>query len=154
LSAFTTGKLIDWNYRRHAKRLNFPIQRNRQTDLASFPVELVRMQIALPVFFIGSACVIGYGWMISHKIGLAGPIVLLFVLGYTLIAGNQVLNVLMVDLWPGQPATCTAAGNLVRCLLGAAASAAIEPLSRAIGTGYVEIRIHFPAQHSVDRFVS
>jgi len=29
ISAFTTGKLVDWNYKRHAKRLGFPITKNR-----------------------------------------------------------------------------------------------------------------------------
>lgn len=135
ISAFTTGKLIDYNYRRHARRLSFPIHKNRQTDLSSFPIELARMQIAIPMWFLAAAGIIGYGWMMTHRISLAGPIIMLFLFGYCLIAGYQVLNVLMVDIYPGQPATATAANNVVRCLLGAAASAAIEPMSRAMGNG-------------------
>ena len=98
------------------------------------------MQISLPVWLLGSAGVIGYGWMLtaaSHGAGIsvAGPAVMLFIVGYCLIAGNQVLNVLMVDLWPTRPATCSAAANVGRCLLGAAASAAIVPMSEAMGYG-------------------
>ena len=44
--------------------------------------------------------------------------------------------VLMVDIYPGKPATATAANNVVRCLLGAAASAAIGPMSSAMGRGW------------------
>ena len=44
--------------------------------------------------------------------------------------------VLMVDIYPGQPATATAANNVVRCLLGAAASAAIGPMAKALGNGW------------------
>jgi hypothetical protein len=84
----------------------------------------------------GAVSVIGYGWMLNHQhISLAGPIVMLFLLGYCLVAGFQVLNVLMLDIYPGQPAVATAANNVFRCLLGAAASAAITPMSNAIGNG-------------------
>lgn len=94
------------------------------------------MQIALPMFLIAAAAIIGYGWMMDHKISLAGPIIMLFVLGYCLIAGFQCLSILMVDIYPGQPATATAASNVTRCLLGAAASAAIIPMSNAMGNGW------------------
>ena len=136
ISAFTTGKLIDWNYRRHAERLNFPVQKNRQVDLSDFPVELARMQICLPLLLTGSASIITYGWLMDHKVSLAGPIIVLFIMGYCLIAGFQALNVLMVDIYPGKAATVTAASNVTRCLLGAAASAAIVPMSDAMGNGW------------------
>lgn len=44
--------------------------------------------------------------------------------------------VLMVDIYPGKPATVTAANNVIRCLLGAAATAAIGPMSEAMGNGW------------------
>lgn len=43
---------------------------------------------------------------------------------------------MMVDIYPGRAATATAANNVVRCLLGAAASAAIVPMSAAMGNGW------------------
>lgn len=42
----------------------------------------------------------------------------------------------MVDIWPGKPAAASAANNFVRCSLGAAASAAIDPMSKAMGRGW------------------
>ncbi|KAF2724354.1 MFS general substrate transporter [Polychaeton citri CBS 116435] len=136
VSAFTTGKLVDWNYRRLAKKHGFPVEKTRQTDLSDFPIEKARMQIALPNFVIAAATIIGYGWTLDHKISLAGPIILLLILGYTLVVGFQCLNVLMVDIYPGIPAAATAANNVVRCLLGAAASAAIQPMVEAMGNGW------------------
>ncbi|KAK5124378.1 hypothetical protein LTR85_001595 [Meristemomyces frigidus] len=136
ISAFTTGRLVDWNYRRHARRLNFPVRKNRQTDLSHFPIETARMQIALPMFLVGAAAIAGYGWMMDHKISIAGPIVMFLIQGYCLGGAFQCLNILMVDIYPGQPATATAAGNVTRCLLGAAASAAIVPMSAAMGNGW------------------
>ena len=42
----------------------------------------------------------------------------------------------MIDIYPGQAATATAANNVFRCLLGAAASAAVVPMSAAMGNGW------------------
>jgi multidrug resistance protein len=136
ISAFTTGKIVDWNYARHAKRNGYPITKNRNTDLSSFPIERARVEVGLPCFLLGVMTVIGYGWVIQFGTSIAGPVVMLFLLGYALIAGFQSLNVLMVDLYPTQASSATAASNVVRCLLGAAASAAILPMSDAMGDGW------------------
>lgn len=135
LSAFTTGKLIDWNYRRYAQRLGFPVKKNRQTDLSNFPVERARLEIGLPCQILGGACVIGYGFMMGHHVSIAGPVIMLFLFGYLFIAASQVTNVLMIDIYPTGAAAATAANNVVRCLLGAAASAAIVPMTEAMGNG-------------------
>lgn len=136
VSATTTGKMVDWNFRRYARLYNFPVEKNRQRDLTNFPIEKARLQICLPLFWIGAATIAGYGWMMDHHISIAGPIILLFILGYCLIASSQVLNVILVDIFPGRAAAATAANNVCRCLLGAAASAAIVPMSEAIGNGW------------------
>lgn len=48
------------------------------------------MEIALPLLFGGAGSTIGYGWLMNHKVSLAGPIIMLFILGYCLIAASQV----------------------------------------------------------------
>lgn len=136
ISALTIGRLVDWNYRRHAKMLHFPVKKNRQTDLSDFPIEMARMQVALPMYVIGALAILGYGWMMDYKISIAGPIVMFLIQGYCLTSAFQCLNILMVDIYPGQPATATAASNVTRCLLGAASSAAIVPMSAAMGNGW------------------
>lgn len=136
LSAFTTGKIVDWNYRRHAHRTGLRVIKNVRQDLSNFPIERARLEVALPLFYLGNICMIAYGWVMHRKVSLAGPIILLFVTGYALNATSQVLNVLMVDLWPGRSAAATAANNLFRCELGAAAAAAIEPMSNGMGKGW------------------
>ncbi|KAM3070399.1 hypothetical protein ACMFMG_010226 [Clarireedia jacksonii] len=136
LSAFTTGKLVDFNYRRHAKIHNFPLTKNRQLDLTNFPIEKARLEIAIPLFYLGAAAIIAYGWVMGHRVSIAGPVILLFVIGYALVASFQILNILMVDIYPGRPATVTAANNLVRCEIGAVATAVIVPMVDALGTGW------------------
>lgn len=136
ISAFTTGKLVDWNYRRHAKLNNFPLKKNRRQDMTSFPLEKARLEIAMPLFYTAVAGVIAFGWVMNVHTSLAVPIILMFLMGYTLIASFQCLSILMVDIYPGRPATATAANNLVRCELGAASSAAIAPMANAMGWGW------------------
>ena len=98
ISSFTTGTLLDWNYRRHAKRLNFSVSKNCQMDLSNFPIELTRLEIGLPAMFSGALAAIGYGWTLSSNIPVAVPIVFLFIVGYGITATTQVLNVLMSDI--------------------------------------------------------
>lgn len=136
LSAFTTGRLVDLNFRKHAIRLNFPLVRNRKQDISNFPIERARLEIAIPMIYLSAAGLVVYGWILDRQVSIAGPVVMLFVIGYALTGAFQVLNVLMVDIYPGKPAAVTAANNLVRCEIGAGAAAIISPLIRAVGDGW------------------
>ena len=136
ISAFTTGKMVDWNYRRHARRLGFPVDKKRQQDLGRFPIEKARLQVALPPLYLGAIAMLGYGWALHYKTNLAGPLFLMFFMGYAVIAAFNCMSILMIDIYPGKPATATAANNLVRCLLGAGASAVAIPMIEALGNGW------------------
>lgn len=46
------------------------------------------------------------------------------------------VNTLIVDLYPGKAASATAAVNVGRCLLGAVAVAAVQPMIAAMGAGW------------------
>jgi uncharacterized membrane protein YczE len=136
LAALTSGRLVDWNYRRHCKILGIPVVKNRRQDLTNFPIEKARLQIVLPMFFLSGSLLIAYGWILTKKLSLAAPIMSLFVVGYGLTFTFQVLNVLMVDIYPGKPSVATAANNLFRCEIGAVFTAIILPLINAIGAGW------------------
>lgn len=60
ISAFTSGKLIDWNYRRHARSTGFPLTKNRYQDPTEFPIEKARLQLALPLLYLGACGLIIY----------------------------------------------------------------------------------------------
>lgn len=136
LAAFSCGRLVDWNYRRWCAKLSIPIVRNRKQDLTHFPIERARLEIALPAFFLGGIFLIAYGWILTVKISVAAPAVFLFFTGYALTACFQILNVLMVDIYPGKPSVATAANNFVRCEIGAVFSAILLPLVDAVGWGW------------------
>ncbi|KAL9089240.1 MAG: hypothetical protein Q9165_005808 [Trypethelium subeluteriae] len=139
VSTLTVGRMMDWNYRRHAQRLGLSVEKgakSKQHDMLLFPIEQARLEVVLPFLFLGAALTAAYGWCVQKKVNVAGPIVLLFFQGYTLVTGFQSLSVLIVDLNRTSAATATAANNLVRCLLGAGASAVVNPLTEAVGYGW------------------
>ena len=136
ISAFTTGKMIDLNYRRHAKANGFPLSRNRYQDLTNFPIEKARLEISLPLLYFAVVGLIGYGWVLDAQTNLAGPLILLFIFGYGSMAAFQVMQILMVDINPGNAAAATAANNLFRCLLGAGSTAVVVPMINRMGVGW------------------
>ncbi|KAJ6092623.1 hypothetical protein N7486_007912 [Penicillium sp. IBT 16267x] len=136
VSVFTTGRLVDWNYRRHAKWAGLPVLRNVRQDIRNFNVEKARLEIALPLYYLSIGSVIVYGWVLGRHVSLAAPVVLLFISGFAINGSVQALNALMVDIWPGRAAAATAANSLFHCWFGAASSAAIGPMNDAIGPGW------------------
>ncbi|KAF5232798.1 hypothetical protein FANTH_12809 [Fusarium anthophilum] len=136
VAAFNRGRMLDSNFRRHATRLGITTDKNKQTDLTNFPIERARLEVALPTILLGSACMVGFGWTLHYKTNLAGPLILLFVIAFCLSASLHCATCLMLDLYPGKAGTVTASNNLLRCLLGAGAAAAVVPMINAIGTGW------------------
>jgi len=84
----------------------------------------------------GTAGLLCYGWLVAEGVNLAGPCVFLFIIGYSITAAFNCITILMVDIYPGKPATATAANNLVRCWLGAGSAALVVPLADAVGFGW------------------
>ncbi|KAJ5968836.1 hypothetical protein N7501_005084 [Penicillium viridicatum] len=136
IASVINGKLLDFNYRRLAKQLNFPLTKNRQTDLRNFPIEKARLQLAFPLLALGSLSILVFGWFLNYGIHLAAPTCILFLMGLTLTGAFNTISTLLVDLYPTQAAKSTAANNFVRCLLGAGATALIDPMLSAMGRGW------------------
>ncbi|KAM0340479.1 hypothetical protein ACHAPU_010467 [Fusarium lateritium] len=130
------GYVLDWNYRRIAKKIGFTIDRKRGDDLGKFPIESARIQAVYPILLAGIASLIGYGWALQAETSVAVPLVLVFLIGMFVPTSFSVLNTLIVDLNPDAPATATAANNLVRCMFGAASTAAIDHMLEGMGRGW------------------
>ncbi|KAF7874213.1 hypothetical protein EAF04_002885 [Stromatinia cepivora] len=136
VAAFTQGKIIDWSYFREARRLGITVMKSRQQDLSHFPIEKARLQVGFPMIILASLSTITYGWLMHFRVNIAGPCVILVVLGYTLIASTQAVSILIVDVNAGAAGTATAGFNLVRCLLGAGSTALIVPMVNRMGLGW------------------
>jgi hypothetical protein len=77
-SLWAVGTLVDWNFRRHARRLGIEIVKNRQQRLSDFPIKVARLQITLPLVYAACVFIIIYSWVMDHRTNLAGPVVTLF----------------------------------------------------------------------------
>ncbi|KAI0481961.1 major facilitator superfamily transporter [Xylariaceae sp. FL0804] len=136
IAASAIGRGLNWNYRRHCNKLNVPYDRKRQQDLAGFPIEKARLEVASPTIALLTLVLIGFGWALEYEAPLAVPIVLLFLVGATVVGASNCISTLTVDVYPSAAGAATAANNLTRCLVGAAATAAINPMISAIGAGW------------------
>ncbi|EED20513.1 florfenicol exporter, putative [Talaromyces stipitatus ATCC 10500] len=136
LAAFANGKFLDFNYRRIATQLGLPVQRNRHTDLKNFPIEKARLQIAFPLILGAIALIIVFGWVLDYGVHLTAPTIITFFMGFCLTGSFNTVSTLLVDIYPNKAATATAGSNITRCLLGAGATAVIEPMLTAMGTGW------------------
>ncbi|KAL1882963.1 hypothetical protein Daus18300_000601 [Diaporthe australafricana] len=143
VSAFVVGPAINWNYRRHATRLGMPLTKGRQDDLTSFPVERARIEVGLPLLALATAVVFAWGWALEYGAPIAVPCVLLFLMGVGMVGYSNASSVLIVDMYPTKAGAATAANNLTRCLLGAAATGAVSPMIEAIGIGWTFTIIGF-----------
>ena len=135
-AAITNGFVLDWNYRRYARRLGLDPKTKAQHDLVNFPIERARLQIGIPMFIFSSMCIVVYGWLLHARTNIAGPVVFLVLIGYATLAGFNTLSVLVIDLYRRKAATASAANNLVRCLLGAGGTALVNPMISAMGLGW------------------
>lgn len=136
LAVFTQGRMVDYNYRRYATRLGFPVVKTKQQDLTDFPIERARLEIALPMLLIEAVAIIAYGWVTKFATNLSGPLILLFVIAYSSCAAFSIMSILIVDVYPEKAGQATAANNLCRCWLGAGFTAAILPMINAMGRGW------------------
>ncbi|EEP76754.1 conserved hypothetical protein [Uncinocarpus reesii 1704] len=136
VASIITGYIVDWNYKRIAKEIGYPIQRNKERDLKNFPIEKARLQLTLPLLFVACCSTLVFGWTLQFNVSVAFPLAALFFAGASLLGAFNTLGTLIVDLHPNNAATATAANNLVRCLLGAGATAGILPMVDKLGRGW------------------
>ncbi|KAJ5596289.1 hypothetical protein N7450_002747 [Penicillium hetheringtonii] len=127
---------IDWNYRRMGSKLgNDPTTGEKKSE-DLIPVEKARSMITIPLVVLGSLTVLAFGWVLQYAAPLAAPEILLFFVGVGQTGGFISTSTLLVDLHTSQPAAATAANNLVRSFFSAGASAAIDPMLKAMGRGW------------------
>jgi MFS family permease len=140
-AAVVIGRLQDWNFRRLAKKQGMVIDKKKQQDISSFPIELSRLQVTIPLVAIAGVVIIGFGWVMEYRTSLAGPLIFLFISTFCLSGAFNGLSTLIVDLNRASAGTATAAMNLARCLMGAGAVAVVIPMLEKIGIGWTSVVI-------------
>ncbi|KAH8596840.1 major facilitator superfamily domain-containing protein [Bisporella sp. PMI_857] len=140
-SVLLVGRILDWNFRRHAKLLGIEISKNKQQDLKDFPIEIARLQVSLPLLFLSGTSLIVYGWTMQARTSLALPMIFLFLQSFGGSGAFSGLNNLIMDLNRAKPGTASAAMNMARCWMGAAGVAVAGPLNHAGGAGWLAVTI-------------
>ncbi|KIW99760.1 uncharacterized protein Z518_10688 [Rhinocladiella mackenziei CBS 650.93] len=135
-AALTNGPLLDRNFARWCKKLGLRIRKGRNQDLSNFPIEKARLQVAIPVAYLTATFVCVFGWVLDVEGPLAALLVILFFTSFSMSVAFNVTSTLLIDFYPTAPATATAANNVVRCVLGAGATAVIIPMINAMGRGW------------------
>lgn len=134
---FLNGKFMDVNYRRTARDIHFTIDHVVGDDIRLFPIERARTRFAQPLIVLDAFLLIAYGWGCRYHAHLAIMLVLQFTLGLLQTCIVQTFNTLLVDIFPTNPSTASASGNITRCALSAAGIAAIQPLLEQLDYGWV-----------------
>jgi MFS family permease len=128
LGTLTTGKFLDYDYQR--------IKKQYADNPNDFPLEHARLRTIWLWSGLECASVLVFGWTLNFAVHISVPIICTFFLGWAATSTIGVVTTFMVDIFPTQAASATAALNLVRCLLAAGGTAATLPIVNGIGVGW------------------
>ncbi|KAG2180593.1 hypothetical protein INT44_003597 [Umbelopsis vinacea] len=132
------GKILDRDFRIISKQHGYDAKVLKRGNLdVDFPIYKARFRTILFPHFIFDVTLILFGFMVYIKAPLAVILVFQFIFGYSSTSIFIVFHTLLVDLYPNHTASIAASNNIVRCLLGAAMTAAIEPGIAGIGVQYM-----------------
>ncbi|KAI0395730.1 MFS general substrate transporter [Xylariaceae sp. FL0594] len=135
VAVVVVGKALNWNFQRHARRLGITVDRGRNMDLAEFPIERARIEVLVPPFLLSIVVITAWGWTVENRVSVGAVVVLVFLLGLGLSGAASVFSALITDIRPEKASAASASNNIIKFLLGAAMSAAIEPLISAVNPG-------------------
>jgi MFS family permease len=135
IGTLTTGKFLDFDYRR--------LKASYTGAAEDFPLENIRLRTLWLWSGVQCASVIIFGWTLQYHVHIAVPIICTFFLGWAATSVISTVTTFMVDIFPDQSASATAALNLVRCLMAAGAMAGALPVVNSIGVGWTFTMIFF-----------
>ncbi|KAI0188996.1 major facilitator superfamily domain-containing protein [Xylaria flabelliformis] len=132
IGSYMTGRFLDLNYRKAKEQ--FP------SDAVGHPPNTSLIRLRLKGIYIlvvvTAAGTVGYGWALARDAHISIMLILQFVTGATTASTFTMASTLLTDLNADRSATAQGASSIIRCLLAAAATAAVEPLAGAVGLGW------------------
>ncbi|KAI8141950.1 major facilitator superfamily domain-containing protein [Fennellomyces sp. T-0311] len=132
------GRILNRDFKIIARKQGIPPEKVKSSGKLSldFPIYTARLRTSWIQPVIGQAITISYGWVLYSEAHLAVPLILQFIAGLCITAVFSFCQTLMIDLFPGRGASITATNNVVRSMLGAAATSGIEPCIERMGLGW------------------
>ncbi|KAH8835473.1 MFS general substrate transporter [Flagelloscypha sp. PMI_526] len=117
----------------------FPSGHSRRGKDPDFPLEKARLRLQQPMLVVLIGATLGFGWSLQKEANLAVPLILLLIIGFTSISFMTITATVLIDLAPEHSGSITACNNIVRCALGAACVAAIDPMFKSMGVGFAYV---------------
>lgn len=150
--SYSIGYLMDYNHKRTEREYctehNLPLETRITTKShPDFPIEYARMRNTWWITALFIFCTAVYG--VSLRTHIALPIILQYIIAYCATAIFTINSALVIDLYPGASASATAVNNLMRCLIGAAGVAVVQPIIDAITAQYAFILLAGVTLHMV-----
>lgn len=138
VGSFGAGRIYDHVLRRVATRHGFDVDNGDRLSEAglNFPWARARLYVIVPGALIGPLFLIGYGWVVEAKTTVAAPLIFQFFFSVFCMAVANGCNLMIIDSYPTKSATASAANNISRCLVGAGATALVEPMLQSLGRGW------------------
>lgn len=129
------GYLMDFNHKRtereYCHQHGYPLDtRITSKTHKDFHIEKARMRNTWPVIAVFVVCTAVYGESLNTH--MAVPIILQYIIAFCATAIFTVNSALVIDLYPGASASATACNNLMRCSVGAAGVAVVQPMIDAL----------------------
>lgn len=134
LGSLVSGKIIDWNYRRHLKLVEDYNYMNEEHQI-KIDLPKARLEITTIPTIVLLCCFIVFGWCFQEKVSIAPILVAAFLFSFCTIIFMSTLTTLLVDLYPKQSSSLTSCLNLMRCLLAALGVGVMQNIIDAIGFG-------------------
>jgi hypothetical protein len=97
LGMYLSGRGVDYNYKRTARKLGILVEKNKKTDLSSFPVERARTIWCTRMLLLSFGIMVGYGWSIVRRVHVSVPLIFQFIQGFLNCYITQCYSVLLVD---------------------------------------------------------
>ncbi|KAI1084844.1 major facilitator superfamily domain-containing protein [Whalleya microplaca] len=133
IAGLVAGPWMNARYRRTASEEGLPPDSHR---VDGFPIERARIREQWLVFVGTHVGIGGLGWAIHEKAHPAVLLILQSIIGFLQSFLFFAFNTLLVDVYPDQPSTASAAASLIRSGLSGIGTAVLQPLVDALGWGW------------------
>ncbi|KAI8947801.1 MFS general substrate transporter [Xylaria longipes] len=127
IGSYMTGRFLDRNYRKAKQQHPGDVNAAPLDHLPNARLIKLRLKGIYLLVIVTAAGTVGYGWALATEA---------FLTGVTTASTFTMTSTLLTDLNADRSATAQGASSIVRCLLAAAATAAVEPLAEAVGLGW------------------
>lgn len=132
-----SGRIMNWYYRKCMRELESARTADGEAQQPEVEVDVYRARLGLSLIPSASvilACIV-FGWTIECNVHYVVPLIFTAFASVGAMTLQNFIQTLLVDLFPKDSASSTAAANLTRCLLCAVGLAVVDRMIQSLGVG-------------------